>query len=217
MNKLFKDNILTININVNGETSNYVVRISFGGFLDLLHDELSRNNDVVDLKAITRALIRGFNQDNVYIQCSCADFFYRFSYWATRNQITSGPEQKIPSNITNPDDKLGSGCKHVLLVLSNTKWLIKVASVINNYIKYMQEHYEDLYSTVIYPAIYQKEYEEPTQPTMFDTDELETDTDIIDKSNIAGKVRGQFKPGNEYRFQPKEPLNNDEITLFDQQ
>lgn len=215
MNKLFKDNILTININVNGETNDYIVKISFGGFLDILHSELSRNNDLLDLRLIVRALVTGFNRDNVYISCTCPDFFYRFGYFCTRNQVNSGPDQKIPSNITNPDDKLGSACKHVLLVLSNTKWLMKVASVINNYIKYMQEHYENLYADIIYPAIYQKEYKEPTQQTIFDTDELETDTELIDRSNAAGKVRGQFKPGNEYRFQPTEKPDKNQQTIFD--
>ena len=31
-----------------------------------------------------------------------------------------GDPQTIPSDITNPNDTLGSACKHVLLVLSNT-------------------------------------------------------------------------------------------------
>ena len=85
MNKLFKDNILTVNIEVIGETDTYIVRISFGGFLDLLQEELSRNNDVLELKVIIRALLTGFNRDNVYIGCNCPDFRYRYSYFATRN------------------------------------------------------------------------------------------------------------------------------------
>ena len=36
MNKLFKDGILTVNVAVKGETDDYVVKMSFGGFLDLL-------------------------------------------------------------------------------------------------------------------------------------------------------------------------------------
>ena len=33
-NKLFKENILTVNLEVEGETDTYLVTISFGGFLD---------------------------------------------------------------------------------------------------------------------------------------------------------------------------------------
>jgi len=34
MNKFFKDNILNVNIQVKGETNDYLVRMSFGGILD---------------------------------------------------------------------------------------------------------------------------------------------------------------------------------------
>ena len=164
MNKLFKDNILTVDIDVQGETDKYVVKISFGGFLDILHDQLKQSGkDVVDLKMITRALITGFNRNDVYIHCSCPDFRYTYSYYATKNDINSGEPENEPSDERNPDDSKGSGCKHILLVLSNTSWIIKVASVINNYIKYMKKHYQKLYQEIIYPAIYQKEYSEETE------------------------------------------------------
>lgn len=202
MNKLFKEDILTVDIQVKGETDNYIVKISFGGFLELLHDQLSRQK-IFDLKAVTRALINGFNRDDVYIHCSCPDAQYRFSYWQTRNNINSGEQENRPANITNPHDNLGSGCKHVLLVLSNTSWIIKIASTIFNYVNYMEKHYERLYSKIIYPAIFQKEYEDPVQLDVFDTDNLSTDSTTIDKSNVDAKTKNQFKPGNEYRFQQR--------------
>ncbi len=213
MNKLFKEDILTVDVQVKGETDTYTVRISFGGFLELLHDQL-RRQEVLDLKAVTRALINGFNRDDVYIHCSCPDAQYRFGYWQTRNKVTSGDPENRPSNITNPDDNLGSACKHVLLVLSNTSWLLKVASTIFNYVNYMEKHYERLYTKVIYPAIYQKPYEEPVQLDMFDDDELATDTDTIDKSNVHAKTKNQFQAGNEYRFRPgpdKDQISFDDL------
>ena len=82
---------------------------------------------------------------------------------ATKDDTNSGEPENIPARIRNPQDNKGSGCKHTLLVLSNSAWLIKCASVINNYIKYMEKHEKKLYQTIIYPAIYQKEYEEPTK------------------------------------------------------
>ena len=57
MNKLFKDNILDVDIEVIGETDNYIVTISFGEFLDHLHDEL-KNDENLDLRNISRALTR---------------------------------------------------------------------------------------------------------------------------------------------------------------
>ena len=164
MNKLFKDNIFSVDIDVQGETNKYTVKISFGGFLDILHDQLKQfNSNKVDLRMITRSLITGFNRGDVYIHCTCPDFKYVYSYVATKDDTNSGEPENIPARIRNPQDNKGSGCKHTLLVLSNSAWLIKCASVINNYIKYMEKHEKKLYQTIIYPAIYQKEYEEPTK------------------------------------------------------
>lgn len=227
MNKLFKDNILSVNINVAGETDNYVVRISFGGFLDILHDELKRNNDVLNLKVIVKSLLTGFNKDDVFINCSCPDFYFRFGYWATRNRINTaaldgrkvrwkdkgfssgkstanysgvGDPQDIPSNITNPHDTLGSACKHVLLVLSNNSWLMKVASVIYNYIRYMEKNYQRVYADIMYPAIYQKPYEEPVQMQFGDTGRkyAKTGKDTLNKANKQDDRddKGRFAQGN---------------------
>ncbi len=213
MNKLFKQDILTVDVQVKGETDTYTVKISFGGFLELLHDQLEKQEFC--LKAVTRALITGFNRDDVYIHCSCPDAQYRFAYWQTKKKTSSGDPETRPANITNPDDTLGEGCKHVLLVLSNTSWLLKVASTIFNYVNYMEKHYERLYQKVIYPAIYQTAYTEPEQIEIdgFHSDELETDTDTLDRANVHARTKNQFKKGNEYRFKPGE--DPDQISLDD--
>lgn len=213
MNKLFKDDILTVDVNVKGETDNYTVKISFGGLLELIREQIEKIGKL-DYKAVTRALIIGFNKDDVYISCSCPDWQYRFAYFATRNEITSGDPELRPSDITNPDDNLGSACKHVLLVLSNTSFLLKVSSVIYNYINYMEKHYQKLYADIIYPAIYGKDYEEPVQLDMFDDNTLETDTDTIDKSNQYAVDKTRFQKGNTQgvRFAPK---TTEEPTLLD--
>ena len=56
--------------------------------------------------------------------------------------------------IRNPRDEKGRGCKHILLVLSNQDFLMKVASVINNYIHYMEENMKDAFLKVIFPKLY---------------------------------------------------------------
>lgn len=210
MNKLFKDNILDVNIEVVGETDTYLVTMSFGGFLDNLHDELKNDTDVIDLRKISRALTRSFNSDNVYVHCTCPDWKYRFAYWMTKDDINAGEPESRPSDITNPNNTKGTGCKHVLRLLSNNTWIIKVASVINNYIQYMEKHMQRLYADIIYPAIYQKEYEEPVQLDMDDTDELSTDKDVIDISNKYATTKNQFQKGNEIgketRFKPKDSI-----------
>lgn len=217
MNKLFKDDILTVNINVKGETDNYQVRISFGGFLDLIREQIDKLG-ILNLKAVTRALINGFNKDDVYIKCSCPDWQYRYAYYATKNNINSGDPETRPSDITNPDDKLGSACKHVLLVLSNTSWILKVASTVYNYINYMEKHYKKLYADIIYPAVYGKKYEEPVQLDIFDDDTLATDADTIDTSNKYAVDKNKFQKGNTQgvRFTPKS-VESDQVDIFDEE
>lgn len=355
MNKLFKDNIMVVDIEVHGETDDYKVRISFGGFLDKLYKELKRKPDMkLELRDIIRAIVICFNNEDVYIHCTCLhpstkiklldgtsptvkelkerfdsgeklyaysvddkgdfkpgeienvwisgsakefikitldndkeiittpehpylnrqgiyveardlktdddlkfhkiksigyvnlddtpiyditvkdysnflvdsgvilhncdDWKYRMAYWATLDEINSGDPELIPSDETNPDNTLGPGCKHSLLVLSNTSWIIKVASVINNYVKYMEQHMQKLYAEIIYPAIYKKQYEEPVQLTIDDTEEeteLDDNEETINKSNEEGRTRGQFKQGNKQgiRFTPNK--DKDQITIDD--
>lgn len=220
MNKLFKEDILTVNLPVHGETDDYTVRITFGGFLEILRDQLSKKESTdIDFRDVSRACIIGFNRDDVYINCSCPDFRYRFNYFATRNKISSGAPETRPSNITNPDDSLGSACKHVLLVLNNTSWIIRVARVIVNYIRYMEAHYQRLYADVIFPAVFGREYEEPVQMQIDDKDDLatETDTDELDTANTYNRKRTQFQKGNTsgMRFASSDDLDDAQTTLTD--
>lgn len=202
MQSLFVHNILTVNVPVRGETNNYLVRIKFGGFLDILRKQLDRQNGVLDLRAITRALLDAFNQDDVYIHCTCPDYQYRFSYWSSIKDINAGPPEKRPAKITNPKNDKGPGCKHIMLVLSNNSWLIKVASVINNWVIYMSKNRKKQYADIVYPAIYGHPYEEPVQLSIDDEHDL-NDINTINIANKEGRTRGQFKAGNPYRFQPR--------------
>ena len=220
MDKLFKQDILTVNIPVQGETDDYFVKITFGGFLQILRDQLNGEIRDIDFRDISRAAIIGFNKDDVYIFCSCPDFHYRFGYWTTRNKVNSGTPETRPSDITNPDDNLGSGCKHILLVLNNNSWIIRVSRVILNYIRYMQKHYEKLYADIIFPAIYGTDYQEPVQLDIDDiggNDTLATDddTDIIDKASEYNQDRTRFQKGNKQgvRFSKNEDDDNTQMSL----
>ena len=216
MNKLFKEDILTVNIPVNGETDDYIVRITFGGFLEILRGHVSTDREL-NFRDVARAAITGFNRDDVFIHCSCPDFKYRFNYYATRNSINSGAPETRPSKITNPDDSLGSACKHVLLVLNNTSWIIRVARVIVNYIKYMKIHYQKLYADIIHPAVYGSKYEEPVQLSIDDMDNdnnlsSEEDTETIDTANEYNKQRTRFQKGNDkgirFASKPDQPYDD---------
>ena len=216
MNKLFKENILDVSVVVHGETDDYLVKMSFAGFLDYLHNQLNQNNNEFNLKIVSRALVSAFNSDQVYIHCSCPDWKYRMAFWATKNDIDSVNREQ-PSNgkwIRNPDDTLGPGCKHTLLCLSNNTWLIKTANVIINYVKYMEVHRPQIYADIIYPAIYQEPYSDDVQLDIFDNDELETSEQDIDIANQDARERGRFKKGNQSGVQftsPDKQISIDDV------
>lgn len=182
MNKLFKQDILEVVIPVHGETDDYLVIISFEGVLKNLKESLSNNNEL-NLRTIIRAITRAYSNEDIYIHCSCPDFKYRFNYWSTINRYNAMDPEMRPSDITNPDDNLGSCCKHCLLVLNRSAWILKVASVINNYIRYMKLRNRRLYDSIIYPALYDEDMEiEPDEPienqiSMFDPPEEEETTE----------------------------------------
>ena len=98
-----------------------------------------------------------------------------------------------------------------MLVLNNTSWIIRVARVITNYIHYIERHYNKLYAEIIYPAIYGKEYEDPIQLTVDDTDDLATedDSNVIDDANIEASERSKFQKGNTQgvRYAPETDKN----------
>ena len=140
---------------------------------------------------------------------NCPDARYRMAYNQTKNDYKAGYKERRPSNITNPLDDLGAGCKHVLLVLANLDWAVKVASVINNYIKYCKEHLQRNYADYIFPKIYGVKYDKAVQLNLFDNGLFPEDQKTMDTvigQGFRGKDnKGKFVPGNEFRFQKKEP------------
>lgn len=191
MNKLFKEDILEAKINVIGETDTYEIIVSFQDVLAELKEIIKEKGPNIKLNMILRAVIRAFDRNDVYIHCSCPDFKYRFNYWATIERYNSGDPELRPTDQTNPDGQLGSCCKHVLLILNKQVWIIKVASVINNYIRYMKKRNQRLYDKFIAPAIFvepeEQEIEEPEsnederQLTLFDDNPEDEETNEIAK------------------------------------
>ena len=229
MNKLFKDNILDVDVHVQGETNDYIVRMSFGGFLDYLHNQLNQNNKQFDTRTISRALITAFNSDQVYIHCNCPDWKYTMAYWATKSNINSVENEQNWNGkwIRNPDNTKGAGCKHTLLVLSNNTWLMKVAAVIKNYVTYMEKYKQKAYADIIYPAIYQEPYSDEVQLSMSDSDDvdlmMDDDTiggmqgpgeDTVRKANRYARTKNQFKKGNQSGIQFASP--DKQISLDDE-
>ena len=129
---------------------------------------------------------------------NCPDWKYRMNFWATLNQINSGNPETRPSDETNPHDELGPACKHVLATLSNSSWILRVASVLNNYVNFFKLHRKKQYAEVIYPALYQHSYQEPVQDNIFDN-QLETDPATLSAANQQAVARSRFRRPEDYQ------------------
>lgn len=202
MDAFFKHDILTIGIQVHGETDTYTVKMKFSGVLDEIAQEVKANKGKFEFKVVARSLVRVFNNGSVFVHCDCPDARYRQSYWQTKNGYNAGPDENRPSDRTNPADTKGAGCKHVLLVLSNLDWMMKVASTINNYVHYCQDYMQSNYSDYIFPALYGTPYKKAVQLNMFGDGLLAKDRKELDTANAYGASRGRFQKGNKFAFRP---------------
>ena len=213
MNKFFKRDILEVVLTVRGETSDYEVIVGLVDILKNLRSALGNNQ--VSLKAIQQAISKSFNDNDIYSRCNCPDYVYRFAYWNSRHDTIVGNKETRPAVVTNPKDNLGPSCKHTLAVLANQNWVASLASTIYNYIRYMENNRQKQYADYIYPVVYGKEYEDPVQLTLDDTDELETSKDKIKDINTQTKKSTQFQKGNTQGVRFTSNKNNeDEQTLL---
>lgn len=227
MDAFWKGDILEFGIRIKGETADYTVQITFENVLDEIRKEIANNKNKLEFKCILKALIRVFNSENVYVHCTCKDFFYRQAYWSTKGKYNSGtPQYDNGKRIANPNDTKGAGCKHVNLVLSNVDWLMKIASVINNYIWYCKDNMELNYAKYIFPKLYGMDYDKAIQLTINDidnpnSDSLTSDEATLNLSNALGRRRTQFKKLPQQSVNPRyqkpkqQQTNSKDRTLFD--
>lgn len=115
----------------------YRVSVRFVDFMVRLRNLLHRSKYRNDIrKCITIALNQSINRDEVLINCTCPDFYYRFSYTATVKGFGFNTNQYIPATIRNPKNQ-GSGCKHILRVLNApSHWKERVITAIRRSVEY---------------------------------------------------------------------------------
>ena len=200
MNKLFKEDTLIIHIPVQGETDSYTVSVKMEGVIAEIAKNIKNNKNQFEYKTVIQALTKVFNTQNIYVKCNCDDYKYRFAHWNIVNNVSVDDTASDPGpgkGIRNPNDDKGRGCKHVLLVLNNADWLLKVASVINNYVHYAEEHLQKPFLKVIFPKLYGVTADEMVEQNLIDTDEyLDSSAGLIDAINEYGRNRGRYKPGS---------------------
>ena len=153
----------------------------------------------LEYRTVVQAITKVFNSSNIWVKCTCKDYKYRFAHWNIVNNVSVDDSASDPGpgrGIVNPKDDKGRGCKHVLLVLANGDWLMKVASVINNYIHYAEEKLQKPFLKLIFPKLYGYPAEEMVEQGLVDSDEyLDSSAGLIDAINEYGKNRGKYKAG----------------------
>ena len=213
MDRFFKRDILSFSVPVKGETDVYMVSIELHDILKEIQRQIRQNKGKLEFKIVLSSLSAILNTGDVYTGCTCPDAKYRQAFWQTRNNYKAGYKELRPSDETNPKDELGAGCKHVMLVLANLSWMYKVASVINNYIKYSRDRLQKNYVDYIFPKVFGMRYNQAVQLKLFYSDEesglLPTDQETIGKAIEQGlkdkDAAGKFVPGNTMRFQKENP------------
>jgi hypothetical protein len=200
MNKLFKQDILQVNIPVVGENDEYTVTIKLERVISELQKNIKNNNNKLEFRSIIQALTKVFNTSDVYIKCTCPDAKYRFAHWNILKNVSVDDSSNDPGpgkGIANPNDDKGRGCKHMLLVLANGDWMMKVASVINNYCHFLSEKRPEAFLKLVFPKLYGVPADEAEQNDIVEANEdLETGKDLIDVINDWAKNRGKFKKGS---------------------
>jgi hypothetical protein len=207
MNDFWKSDILKVNIPVVGETDEYTVTIKLEGVVAEIQKNVKNNGNKFEFKTVIQSLTKVFNTTDVYVRCRCDDFKYRFAHWNIIKNVSVDDSSQDPGpgkGIANPNDDKGRGCKHILLVLSNGAWMMKVASVITNYCHFLSEKKPDAFLKLVFPKIYGVPADEAAENGLVeDNEDLETGKDLIDTINEWAKNRGKFKKGSN-----KNPVTN---------
>ena len=200
MNKVFKQDILQVNIPVVGETDEYTVTIKIEGVVAEMQKNIKNNGNKMEFRTIIQSLTKVFNTTDVYVKCTCPDFKYRFAHWNIIKNVSVDDSASDPGpgkGIANPNDDKGRGCKHILLTLSNGEWMMKVASVINNYCHFLSEKKPEIFLKLVFPKLYGVPAEEAADNDLVaDNEDLETGKDLIDIINDWAKNRGRFQKGS---------------------
>ena len=200
MNKLFKEDLLIVHVPVQGETDQYTVSVKMEGVVAEIAKNIKNNKNQFEYRTVIQALTKVFNSQNIYVKCTCDDYKYRFAHWNIVNNVSIDDTASDPGpgkGIRNPNDDKGRGCKHVLLVLANGDWLLKVASVISNYVHYAEEHLQKPFLKLIFPKLYGVPADEMVEQDLIDTDEyLDSSKGLIDAINEYGRNRGKYTKGS---------------------
>lgn len=106
----------------------YIVTVHVSGIIKEISDELkSSGKKLPDRPMVYKALRKVVDTSNLYVNCTCADFRFRHSYWASKDDYKYGNPERRPADIRNPDNK-GATCKHITTALVRPSQWLKYAA-----------------------------------------------------------------------------------------
>lgn len=124
----------------------HMVTISFEGPFEELKWYVKSMRGPNRTKRLTQSLVasaltKALDTNDLYVNCECEDFTYRFAYFATRDDFKYGaPESRPPKyQQTNKDNSKGKVCKHILCVLIGKRWVPFAAKA---WLQYMKSNVE---------------------------------------------------------------------------
>lgn len=184
MDQFFKQDILELKVPVVGETNEYLVTLRFSGVCAELQRLLKLNKYKYEYKVVLQALRNIFGRADIYTSCTCPDHLYTFKHWNILRGVDTAGTAGDPGpgkGIRNPKDQDGRGCKHCLLVLDNTEWLLQVAKVIDQYIRDMETKLSTAFLSVIFPKLYGVPADQMVDKNLINTSKyLENSNGLID-------------------------------------
>ena len=124
----FKDLFENDNFTWSSRVGDYVVTISFEGAFDLLQYQLKSMKGKNRWKRINHRMLvdvlsKALDTEDLFIDCTCPDFQFRFSYWCTQADCKYGLQQNRPPTVRNVKNNHGYCCKHILAVLYGKRWV----------------------------------------------------------------------------------------------
>lgn len=130
--KLLEDDMLVTQMKV----GDHLCTIAYEGVIENLYNIVSKQpKSNITLQSVIRAVTKSIDDTDIYVDCDCGDFVYRYAYWATKYGYKYGKPETRPSKITNPEDKMGAMCKHLTMLLSNKRWMVRLSSIVNDFVK----------------------------------------------------------------------------------
>ena len=116
---------LVITTNISGNGSTYTDSIAFKFVItDLIEQAKNSPKHVVNSKLIIKSIHASLDKQDIYIDCSCDDFKYRYAFWSTQGKFKWGKLQNSNGKkIRNPNNDMGCMCKHLYALLRSNKFL----------------------------------------------------------------------------------------------